>query len=66
MNATQYNQTLKTSTLAAIKAGVSLHEIVGMLELAKSNVLRLALPGAGQPQPNLVRVDTPPPPGEPQ
>lgn len=63
MTATQYNQALRVSTLAAIKGNVSLHEIVGMLELAKSNVIRLALPVG--PTPNLVRVETSPPPGEP-
>lgn len=66
MTAQQYNTALRVSTAAAMKGGLSLPEIVGMLELAKINVERMAYQHAmNQVGKNIVRVATMPPPGEP-
>jgi hypothetical protein len=50
MDAKQYNAAIKLSTVAAIKAGVSLPEIIGTLELAKINTERMAFTQAMKQQ----------------
>lgn len=62
----QYNTALRVSTEAAMKGGLSLPEIIGMLELAKINVERMAYQHAmNQVDKNIVRVAAMPPPGAP-
>lgn len=39
MNALQYSQGIRLTTLAAMKSGVTLPEIIGVLEIAKQNVM---------------------------
>ncbi len=66
MTAQQYNTALRVSTEAAMKGGLSLPEIIGMLELAKINVERMAYQHAmNQVSSNIVRVNANPPPGAP-
>ena len=67
MTAQQYTTALRVSTEAAMKGGLSLPEIIGMLELAKINVERMAYQHAMNQvdHNNIVRVATMPPPGAP-
>lgn len=64
MNALQYSQGIRLTTLAAMKSGVTLPEIVGVLEIAKQNVLDNAKAAAVDTS-NIERVPAIVPPGAP-
>lgn len=65
MTSQQFNSALRVSVSAAMKAGLSLPDIIGNLELAKINVERLAYQHAlAQLPANLARVERLTPPGE--
>lgn len=67
MTAQQYNTALRVSTEAAMKGGLSLPEIIGLLELAKINAGRLVYQHAMNQvdHNNTVHAATLPPPGAP-
>jgi len=60
MNAQQYNQGIKLITMAALKSGLSMTEVIGVLEIAKANVIKRAI---SKPDRNIVQVAAPIPPG---
>lgn len=64
MNALQYSQGIRLTTLAAMKSGVTLPEIVGVLEIAKQNVLDNAKAAAVDTS-KIERVPAIVPPGAP-
>lgn len=64
MNANEYAGAIKLSTLAAMKSGLTLPEIIGTLELAKINVERMAYQramSAPPPLPEIVPASVLPP-----
>lgn len=65
MNALQYSQGIRLTTLAAMKSGVTLPEIVGVLEIAKQNVLdnAKAAKAAAEDAAKIERVPAIVPPG---
>lgn len=64
MNAQEYSNGIRMTTMAAIKSGVTLPEIVGVLEIAKQNVFDNAKKAAGE-QSAIKRVPPILPPGLP-
>ena len=60
MTAQQYNQGIKLTTMAALKSGLSMTEVIGVLEIAKANVIKMAI---SKPDGNIVHIASPIPPG---
>lgn len=62
MNAQQFNTAIKLTTQNALKSGLGMAEVVGVLEIAKANVMAIAI-SKPAPQSQIVHVPAPVPPG---
>lgn len=56
MNAKEYSTAIRLSTIAAMKSGLTLPEIIGTLELAKINTERMAYERAMKQPPALPEI----------
>lgn len=63
MTAQKYNSAIRLTTMAAMKGGLSIPEVIGVLELAKANVVQVGISKLAQPESEIVRVNPPVPPG---
>ena len=63
MTAQKYNSAIRLTTLAAMKAGLSIPEVIGVLEMAKANVIQIGISKMAQEESKILHVPAPVPPG---
>jgi hypothetical protein len=63
MNAQKYNSAIRLTTMAALKGGLGIAEAIGVLELAKGNLVQMGISKQAQPPSEIIRVEPPIPPG---
>lgn len=63
MNAQKYNSAIRLTTMAALKGGLGIAEAIGVLEMAKANLVHIAIAKQSTPPSEIIRVEPPIPPG---
>lgn len=63
MTAQKYNAAIRLTTMAALKGGLGIAEAIGVLEMAKANLVNMAISKQAAPQSEIVQVAPPIPPG---
>ena len=63
MTAQKYNSAIRLTTMAALKGGLGIAEAIGVLEMAKANLVNMGISKQAPQQPDIVHVVPPVPPG---